>query len=387
MPAQLQNWLTVAMVLTLLLPLMASIWLRFVANHCETYQQRTKWMTNAHWVSLAMIFEIPSWWSLSVLAKQPTRNLAFLGAIPMWVLLLFPLPIAMFIARLISYRSNARVFGRRWNARDICKLAFWRTTSTTVSLLLIAVGIEGLCNRNIIDFTWIFAAGIAALIGKLRLQGAEGLVPRQVKSGELYKRSQVMSKKMAVPIKRVCVVPFGRGRLTNAYGGRNQIAITDDYGNWLHGSQLDYVIGHELAHVKQKDPVKTVITMTTVFAVISAAALLIPQLPVTEKILFSFGVILIPLLFFYALSRRHEYAADRLAVEATREPEMAIRALTALYRRGELPSERSRFLELFSTHPSLWHRIDAIAHLGGLSPENMSQTRANFTEAASGGNS
>jgi Zn-dependent protease with chaperone function len=191
-----------------------------------------------------------------------------------------------------------------------------------------------------------------------------------------------MSKKMGVHLERVCVVPFGRGRLTNAFGGKTQIAVSDDYGHWLHGSELDFVVGHELAHAKHQHALKSVIMMGGMFAVLSAATFVMPQLPVTWRIVLSFGAILLPLTVFYALSRRHEYLADRLAVEATGEPEKGIHALINLYRRAEVPAERSSFLEWFSTHPSLWHRINAIAQFGGVPTEYLTEVQLSFKESA-----
>ena len=329
-----------------------------------------------------MIVAVPIYWSLGTVIDKSGTALSFMSAVPLWALILTPLPIATFIARLISYRADAHLFGRQWTPRDICQLAFWRTISSTVALLLVATGLEEIYSRNIVGLIWMLGAGMAALIGSVRLRAAEGLIPRPVKSGELYKRSLVMAKRMRVPLRQVCVVPFGRGRLTNAYGGRTRIAITDDYGHWLQGSQLDFVVAHELAHVKQRDAVKTVLTMAVVFALLSATTFGMPRLPIHWRILFNFVSILFPLMVFYALSRRHEYVADRLAVKATNEPETAIRALAGLYRHTEVPVERSRFLELFSTHPGLWRRIDAIARFGGVAPEQVSEVRMSFTEAA-----
>src|SRR5437763_2673295 len=264
------EWLSCSMVATLLLPPTASMWLRHLANQCAADQQRIKWVGYTRSVSLPMILAVPAWWSLCVLVYKSGANLGFINA-PVWVLLLIPLPISMLIGRLISYRSDAYVFGRQRTGPDIFRLAFWRTASSTVALLVVAVGIEDIYGKKSVGFAWMLGAGIVALVGKMRLRAAEGLIPRPVKSGELYKRSLVLSKRMGVPLKRVCVVPFGRGRLTNAYGGQTQIAVTDDYGHWLHGSQLDFVVGHELAHAKQKDAVKTLVTMAGAFFVLSAA--------------------------------------------------------------------------------------------------------------------
>jgi heat shock protein HtpX len=168
--------------------------------------------------------------------------------------------------------------------------------------------------------------------------------------------------------------------LTNAYGGWAQIAVTDDYGHWLHGSELDFVIGHELSHVKHKDAVKILMAVAGIFVAVGAATFVLPHMPVSWKIVFNFGVILLPLISFYALSRHHEYVADRSAVEATGEPELAIRALVSLYRHSEVPAEQSRLTELFSTHPDLWRRVASIARVGQVPSEYISNVRASFAD-------
>ncbi len=365
---------------TLIFPLAASLWLRHLARRCAANQQPAKWLGYTRWVSLLMIFAVPVWWSLFLIFSKSSTDLRFTTTLPAWVLLV-PLSMSILIARLITYRSDAYVFGRQWTASDILRLAVWRTISSTFALLAVAIGIEEIYSRNLVGFAWVFGAGTAGLIGKVQLRAAEGLILRPVKSGELYKRSLVMSKRMGVRLKRVCVVPFGRGRLTNAYGGWAQIAVTDDYGHWLHGSQLDFVVAHELAHVKQKDAVKTLLATAGMFVAVAVATLALPQMPMSLRIWFNFSVILLPLLASYALSRRHEYVADRSAVESTGEPEIAIRALISLYRHSEVPAEHGRVLELFSTHPELWRRVAAIARLGRVSPEYVSEVRASFEEA------
>jgi Zn-dependent protease with chaperone function len=98
------------------------------------------------------------------------------------------------------------------------------------------------------------------------------------------------------------------------------------------------------------------------------------------RVTFNFAVILIPLVSYYALSRHHEHAADKVAVEATGQPEIGIRALVNLYRHLEVPTERSKILELFSTHPGLWNRVEEIARLGQVSPDLVSAIRESFSE-------
>lgn len=65
------------------------------------------------------------------------------------------------------------------------------------------------------------------------------------------------------------VVPAGRGHLTNAYGASQTIAMTDNYSKFLTSAQLDFVIGHELAHAKAKHGRKKLLVTAAVFASIA----------------------------------------------------------------------------------------------------------------------
>ena len=90
------------------------------------------------------------------------------------------------------------------------------------------------------------------MVGTIRLRIAQGMKLRSVKSGTLYGRAMHLARNAGAKLKRVYVVPPGRGDLTNAFGSSESIAMTDNFGEYLHGPQLDFVIGHELAHAKNK---------------------------------------------------------------------------------------------------------------------------------------
>jgi hypothetical protein len=84
-----------------------------------------------------MISAVPVWWWLCLVLNKAGSNLSFFIAPAAWVLLL-PLSVSILIARLVTYRSDANVFGRQWTGRDILRLAFWRTVSSTFALLVVA---------------------------------------------------------------------------------------------------------------------------------------------------------------------------------------------------------------------------------------------------------
>jgi Zn-dependent protease with chaperone function len=256
---------------------------------------------------------------------------------------------------------------------DILRLAYWRTVSPTVALLFVATGFEAIYNQSLTGVLWLVAAAILAMVGTWRLRSAEGMKLQRVKSGELYKRAFVMAKDMHTRLKRVYVVPAGRGHLTNAYGLSQSIAVTDNYGKFLNRAQLDFVIGHELGHVKAQHGRKKLLIMVAVFAGLTFACFFLPPILTRFRPLLDISLMFLPILTFYFFSRRFEYAADEAGVELTQDPANAIRALTNLYRITQTPTHCDRLTELFMTHPSLTRRVRAIGESGRMPAEQISE--------------
>jgi Zn-dependent protease with chaperone function len=192
-----------------------------------------------------------------------------------------------------------------------------------------------------------------------------------VKGGELYKRALALAKVTKTPLKRICVVPAGRGHLTNAYGGSGVIAVTDNYGKFLTSAQLDFVIGHELAHARAKHGRKKLLAVGTIFMIIILACYVMPPFPVRFRPFLDVLIVLVPILAFHYLSRQFEYAADAAGVELTQDPETAIHALANLYRITKVPVHCDRFTQLFMTHPSLTRRARAIGAKAGISSDRI----------------
>jgi Zn-dependent protease with chaperone function len=234
---------------------------------------------------------------------------------------------------------------------------------------MVATGLEAIYKRHLLGVLWLALGGVVAFVGTLRLRLAGGLKLQRVKSGELYKRAFAMAKEMRTPLKRVYVVPAGRGHLTNAYGLSESIAITDNYGKFLNRAELDFVIGHELGHVLGKHGRKGILVMISGFATVALACFFFPAFLTGLRPVFDVAAILGPILIFYFFSRRFEYAADRTSVEFTRDAKAAINALTNLYGFTQAPTRCDPVTELFMTHPSLAHRITAIGRISSTGPD------------------
>jgi hypothetical protein len=94
-------------------------------------------------------------------------------------------------------------------------------------------------------------------------------------------------------------------------------ALTDNFGEYLHGPQLDYVIGHELAHAKNKPTRKQLTILVSIFlSLIVFSFTLAPFVPGYQPLLMLIALSA-PLFGYYAISRRFEYQADRDAVLLT----------------------------------------------------------------------
>ncbi len=291
------------------------------------------------------------------------------------------LVVGVVIVLLACYALDRIFLEHKWALGDVVRLAFWRTLSPTVALVLVAIGFDALYDHSLAAVLCLIAAAILARTGDIGLRFAEGMKLQVVKSGAAYKRAFVLAKGMGIPLKRVYVVPTGRGHLTNAYGLSNSIALTDNYGKFLHGPLLDFVIGHELGHVKARHGHRRLVIVGTIYAFVGILAIVVSYGLTALRPLFDIVAILGPVLAIRYVSRRDEYEADRVAAELTQDPEAGIKALASLYRITETPANFSWAEELFMTHPSLEHRARAIGEIGNLAGERITNAVA---EAATG---
>jgi heat shock protein HtpX len=163
----------------------------------------------------------------------------------------------------------------------------------------------------------------------------------------------------------------------------------------LDDAEIEAVLGHELTHIRNGD-VRMLVIAVVIAGMVSFAAELIFRILFSGGFRFrsrdsdsdrgrgGFGVaILIALVLVVvawvlslfirlALSRSREFLADAGSVELTKNPDAMISALRKIEGRGELPSAnsavmemcvdnpREEFADLFSTHPSVERRVEAL---------------------------
>jgi len=180
---------------------------------------------------------------------------------------------------------------------------------------------------------------------------------------------------------------FATGRSKN----HAAVCVTEGLLRLLNEDELEGVIAHELAHIKNKD-----VTIMTIASFLSTIAFLIVRwgfffgggrsnrgsAPIYVAIAISFAVWILSFFLIKALSRYREFAADRGAATITQNPAALASALrkistgiSMLPPGGELKSQsemnaffiipiRSGFIgKLFSTHPPMEERIERLNQL------------------------
>ncbi len=195
-----------------------------------------------------------------------------------------------------------------------------------------------------------------------------------------------------LPMPRIAVV---RTSMPNAFAtGRNQknavVAVTTGIMDRLDDSELEAVLAHELTHVKNRD----MMVMTIATFLSSIAQMLVQWLPYfgmggssrdrdsgsSAIVLFlvSLVVWIVSFILIRTLSRYREFAADRGAAIITGHPSHLVSALQKISG-FRVPTEDLRKVEgpvsalfitpaisgkslmnLFSTHPTLEARIEAL---------------------------
>ncbi|WP_277542557.1 zinc metalloprotease HtpX [Haloarcula laminariae] len=211
---------------------------------------------------------------------------------------------------------------------------------------------------------------------------------------ELHRTVERLAQQADLPKPKIAVAD---SRAPNAFAtGRSQdnaaVAVTTGIMELLDDEELEGVLAHELAHIKNRD-----VMVMTIASFLSTIAFLVvrwgwlftggrnrggqQQAPVFVAILLSLVVWVISFLLIRALSRYREFAADRGGASITGRPAALATALMKIDSGMEKVPEddlrgqsemnaffiipiRSGFIgRLFSTHPSTEKRIERLRDL------------------------
>src|SRR5579864_473125 len=351
----------------LLLPIVLTLCFRWVALKDQDAEQKKVWGAYRRFAQFIIVGTVVGWSAVSHLGRGPA-GAATTGALPSWAPLAVSLSIFLFLCNSFDKIS----YGLKWAMTDRFRQTWWKLVDFVFPLLMVVAGFSDLIDKKIAGIAWLLAAGVVSGIGSVFLRRAEGMKLNELKSGELRNRALSIASGMGVALSRVYSVPAGKGHLTNGYGMSDAIGLTDNLGKYLTKEQKDYVIAHELAHVKLKHGRKHLLQVVTIFTTTGTLLFYLPQ-TVASVLRLDLVAMIAALVVYYYGSRRFEYSADREAVGFTGDPEAAISALANLCNVRELTAASDKFTELLMTHPTFAHRVRAIANRENLATDRLTE--------------
>lgn len=215
----------------------------------------------------------------------------------------------------------------------------------------------------------------------------------------LFRAVRNVAQKANIPMPKVGIVnsPQPNAFATGRGPSKAVVCATSSILQTLTPDELEAVIGHEIGHVVHRD-----VLMSSVAATLAGAISFIGQIALFSSIFGGGGrnrnngspilllaVILVPLGATFVqlgISRDDEYTADEYGAKLTRNPAGLVSALQKISTKAQTkpiatspanapsastaslwivnPFRGNSLTEMFSTHPSLAHRIDRLRKIG-----------------------
>ena len=241
---------------------------------------------------------------------------------------------------------------------------------------------------------FLIIAGIINVISyffssKLVLRAYRAKMVTEVEAPRLYKIVKNICFRADLPMPKVAIIPTDN---PNAFAtGRNPknavVAATEGILKILSDEELEGVMAHEMAHVKNRD-----ILVMTIAATIAGAISILARVVIwrsffgrsRDNILLLLGALITAAiaaaLIKMAISRSREYKADKSGAEIIGKPWALANALQKLDRGNKRfplkmgspassslficnPFSKGRFTGLFSTHPPMEERIKRLRNM------------------------
>ena len=234
---------------------------------------------------------------------------------------------------------------------------------------------------------WLVLAGSVAFVGvqykvgkwmALRSVGAEDLP--EDRAPDLHRRVESLAADMGIEKPRLMIASMG---VPNAFAvgrkGAGTVVVSEELLASLTTEEIEGVLAHELAHVRNRDVVMMVLGqgVASIVAIVAQwAVLLTGDNDLADfflAIVVGQVVQMLVMLFVFAISRYREYVADSDAASAIGGGEPLARALQKISDGNEraresavdeqvnalcIFGEKRRRARLFATHPPIEKRIE-----------------------------
>ena len=233
----------------------------------------------------------------------------------------------------------------------------------------------------------------------LVLRMSKAKIVQESEYPSLFRVVRSVAQKANIPMPRVGVVdsPQPNAFATGRGPTRAVVCATSSILQTLTPDELEAVIGHEIGHVVHRD-----VLMSGVAATMAGAISYIGQMALFSIIFGGGGknrnggsplallaIILVPLGATFVqlgISRNDEYSADEYGAKLTRNPAGLVTALEKITTKAQMrpiathaskapspataslwivnPFRGNSLAEMFSTHPSLPHRVERLRRIG-----------------------
>ena len=368
-----------------LLPFVLLLWLSRKALSADvadkavvwfSYMRSLAWILNgslvAWWVALdSMHAEALLRFRFSSSGVAPFLNHPAFGQALSWL----PPAILWLLCYRISEPVQQKLRGLSWTKRELTVQAFYSVLAGLFPLAMFLTGLSWMTAGTVtFAFYWWIAALFLRVFAMQALLKHTGMQPQALSVGDLRDRAFALADRLGVKLQQVYLIPSGKGQMANAFARTgNTIAFTDHLLKRMNQREVDFVLAHELTHLRLKHPIK-----------LGQVHLVSWMVAVTFLIIFSeffrSGVAARYVLVFIILSivpffwsRRFEYSADAGAVALTGDPGAAISALFKLSELNMMPTQWSHWREKWLTHPSTLRRANAIAGQAGIPVQQVQQ--------------
>ena len=230
------------------------------------------------------------------------------------------------------------------------------------------------------------------------LRMSKAKIIQESENPTLFRAVGNVAQKANIPMPRVGIVnsPQPNAFATGRGPKKAVVCATSSILQTLNPDELEAVIGHEIGHVVHRD-----VLMSSVAATLAGAISYIGQIAMFSMLfgggrnknsgspLALFAIILVPLGATFVrlgISRNDEYNADEYGAKLTRNPAALISALQKISSKVQTkpiatqaskapsaataslwivnPFRGNSLMEMFSTHPSLPHRVERLRRVG-----------------------
>ena len=380
--------LFVAPAFVLLLPLGLSLWFRRKALAAPAGARASVWFSSFRFLRNLNLGTIALWWIVTDFVGLKVLAWFFwLEKIPEWIpasqtvfLFCFWIPpiVVLISCQVLFHPVYVRIREVHWTRSELAQQAALGLGISLVPVLFVIGGIVELTlGGSTKDFALSYALAAFFWIASARaLRKHLQLTPNALTTGELRDRAFFLAGRSRVKLQQIYLLPPGKARLANAFArSGNSILLTEVLLTGLNKREVDCVIGHELSHLKQNHPQLLGFALLGGLAIVMTPYFFFAPSPKWQP-LFDALFITVPLLSFYFVARRFEYAADRGSIELTGDPAAMITALVKLHQLNLMPLEWSKWSEKGLTHPSTVRRARAIGRSAAISEERVEELLA-----------